>query len=95
MTPSRSRSRSPDQDKVEHADILGHYNQLAHAGLNLLCMHMYSVICFLPASCKSATLLCMLSCKLARRSHLWQPWGPTARYSAKEKGTRACCNCLC
>jgi hypothetical protein len=33
VTPSRSRSRSPDQDKVEHADILGHYNQLAHAGV--------------------------------------------------------------
>ena len=41
VTPSRSRSRSPDQDKVEHADILGHYNQLAHAGVNLSSVHVY------------------------------------------------------
>lgn len=31
-TPRRSRSRSPDQADVQHADILGHVNQLKHAG---------------------------------------------------------------
>ena len=31
-TPRRSRSRSPDQADVQHADILGHVDQLKHAG---------------------------------------------------------------
>lgn len=31
-TPSRSRSRSPDIAKVQHADILGHYDELTNAG---------------------------------------------------------------
>ena len=31
-TPRRGRSRSPDQADVQHADILGHVDQLKHAG---------------------------------------------------------------
>ncbi|CAK0786641.1 hypothetical protein CVIRNUC_009855 [Coccomyxa viridis] len=31
VTPTRSRSRSPDQAKMQHADILGHFNELAKA----------------------------------------------------------------
>ena len=48
-TPRRGRSRSPDQADVQHADILGHVDQLKHAGL-LISPLLHPACMFQPLS---------------------------------------------
>ena len=58
MTPTRSRCRSPDQAKVQHADILGHFNELAKAGtvLGLFLQDLQgdACLCFYSSGAKEA-----------------------------------------
>ena len=59
VTPTRSRSRSPDQAKMQHADILGHFNELAKAGTALKSLLQdlqgHACLCFYPC-CKRGLL---------------------------------------